>query len=216
MDSEYLRRLPFLEWGVADRPMPGETESGDQYLVQPLPAGTLVAVVDGLGHGAAASAAAKTAVATLRDHAEEPLIPLVNRCHHALRDTNGAVISLAWFQSGDQTLTWLGVGNVECLLLRADATARPERVCLLPRGGVVGYQIPPLRATVVPVAPNDLLLLATDGIHGHFTERLNVNDSPQQIADDIMSHYGKETDDALVLVARFDAVTLARETPHDR
>lgn len=216
MESANARRLPFLEWGVAVRPMPGETESGDQYLVQPWPAGALVAVLDGLGHGEAAAAAARTAVAELRDHAEEPLIPLVNRCHHALRRTNGVVMSVASFQAADQTLTWLGVGNVECLLLRADAAARPARMDLLPRAGVVGYQLPPLRTSVLSVAPGDVLLLATDGIRGGFTERLSLSDSPQQLADHILTHYAKETDDALVLVARFDRVTLGVEMPHDQ
>ena len=175
-----------------------------------------MAVLDGLGHGEAAAAAAKTAIAALRENAQEPLIPLVNRCHHALRRTNGVVMSVASYQSADRTLTWLGVGNVECLLLRADAVAQPARVYLLPRGGVVGYQLPPLRTSVLSVAEGDLLVLATDGIRGGFTDGLSLNDPPQQIADDILTRYAKDTDDALVLVARFDRVTLGAETRHDQ
>lgn len=34
-------------------------------------------------------------------------------------------------------------------------------------------------------------------------ERLNVHDRPQQIADHILARFGKVTDDALVLVARY-------------
>ena len=61
-------RLPFLEWGAAGRPMPGEMVSGDQYVVWPLPDGVLLAVVDGLGHGPAAAAAASEAGAILQAH----------------------------------------------------------------------------------------------------------------------------------------------------
>jgi len=54
-----------LEWGVAELVLPGQTESGDRYLVTPTPEGGLVAVVDGLGHGAEAAEAAKGAVRSL-------------------------------------------------------------------------------------------------------------------------------------------------------
>ncbi|MGC8638771.1 MAG: SpoIIE family protein phosphatase [Isosphaeraceae bacterium] len=194
--------------------MRGETESGDQYLVQPLPTGALVAVLDGLGHGAAAAAAAKTAVAVLQDHAQESLIPLLNRCHNALRKTHGVALSMASFQAADRTLAWLGVGNVECLVHRRDLLARPARVYLLPRGGVVGYQFPAPRVSVLAVAAGDVLLLATDGVRGGFTEGLNLDDPPRQIAEDTLARFAKDTDDALVLVARFGEMNLAMETPH--
>ena len=120
-------RLPFLEWGIAGRPMPGETESGDQYVVHPLPDGVLLAVVDGLGHGPDAAAAARDAIAIVQAHSHEPLIPLVKRCHEALRRTNGVVMTLAAFHCRDKVLTWLGVGNVEGLLVRSDVLAKPAR-----------------------------------------------------------------------------------------
>jgi serine phosphatase RsbU (regulator of sigma subunit) len=44
---------------------------------------------------------------------------------------------------------------------------------VLLRSGVVGYQLPTLRASTLPIAPGDLLIFATDGIgarriHGRF------------------------------------------------
>jgi negative regulator of sigma-B (phosphoserine phosphatase) len=234
METEGATRLPFLEWGVAARPMPGETESGDQYVVQSLPTGALLAVIDGLGHGAAAAVAARSAVATLRDHAQEPLDALVRRCHERLRQTNGVVLSVACFQAADQTLAWLGVGNVECLLIRGDSTARPAREFLLTRGGcllirgdstarpareflltrggVVGYQLPTLRASSLAIAAGDTLLFATDGIRHAFLEGLNLSDPPQQMADAVLSRHAKDNDDALVLVARFVGLTPATAT----
>ena len=61
-------------------------------------------------------------------------------------------------------MTWLGVGNVEGVLIRADTRATPAAESVLLRGGVVGYQLPALQASVVPVSRGDLLILATDGI----------------------------------------------------
>jgi phosphoserine phosphatase RsbX len=199
-------RLPFLNWGIAGRPMPGQTESGDQYVVQPLPGGALMAVVDGLGHGPDAAAAAKDAIAVLEAHPQEPLVPLVKRCHEALRRTCGVVMTLAAFHSQDNALTWLAVGNVMGLLVRADALTTPARDSVLERGGVVGYQLPPLQTAALAVVPGDLLILATDGIRSRFADDLDPNRPPQQIADDILAAHAKPSDDALVLVVRLGAM----------
>ena len=203
MASASLTSPPLIEWGVAALPLAGEAESGDSYLVKLLPHGALLAVVDGLGHGGKAAAAAKTAVAALEDSANESIIAVVKRCHERLRRTRGVVMSLAVFHAPDSTLTWLGVGNVEGLLLRADAKASPARESVLLRGGVVGCELPPLRASVIPVFRGDTLIFATDGIRRSFAEGLSQNAPPQQIADRILARHGKGTDDALVRVARY-------------
>src|SRR2546430_400954 len=57
---------PVIDWGVAALALAGETESGDLHLVKRVGRGTLVAAVDGLGHGAEAAAAARAAVAAPR------------------------------------------------------------------------------------------------------------------------------------------------------
>src|SRR5438046_1526422 len=105
-----------LDWGVAGRALAGQLESGDRHLVQPFPGGTLVGVVDALGHGEDAAAAAKIAIATLEEHAHEPVVSLVQHCHTALRRTRGVVMTLVSIESRTGSLTWVGVGNVEGLL----------------------------------------------------------------------------------------------------
>jgi phosphoserine phosphatase RsbX len=198
-------RLPFLEWGIAGRPMPGETESGDNCVVCPVPGGAVLAVVDGLGHGPEAAAAARDAIAVLEAHRQDSLLTLVKRCHDALRRTVGVVITLAAFSSENNLLTWLAVGNVKGVLIRADVLARPARDWVLERGGVVGHQLPPLRASAVAVVPGDLLILATDGIRSQFADRLDPDRRPQEIALDILAADARPSDDALVLVVRFGA-----------
>jgi len=197
---------PLIEYGVATLPLPGETESGDLHVVQPAGTGVLVGVADGLGHGAEAAAAARAAVATLREHAHEAVLPLLQRCHRALLGTRGVVLSVAWFQGGDGSMTWLGVGNVECVLLYTDLAAgpaRPARTSLVTRGGIVGSELPQLRADVISIAPGDTLIVATDGIKGGFADGLGTETPPQQLADQILARFCKGTDDALVLVARY-------------
>jgi hypothetical protein len=183
--------------------MPGEVVSGDVPLVQPFPHGALVAALDGLGHGADAAAAAQIAAATLQAHAHESVLPLVRRCHAAMRDTRGVVLTLASFNALDGTMTWVGVGNVEGVLLHADDATGLTKDYVLLHGGVVGLQLPPLRGFVIAVSPGDTLVLATDGIRPGFAEGLPIADPPQQLADRILARDFRGTDDALVVVARY-------------
>jgi negative regulator of sigma-B (phosphoserine phosphatase) len=191
------------EWGVAARPIASEIRSGDAHLLVPAANGFLAAAMDGLGHGPEAAMAADMAVATLRDHIDEPIAILVQRCHESMRKTRGAVLSIASFSASDHVMSWVGVGNVEGVLHRADPATEPRREALLLRGGVVGYQIPSLRVSTLPIASGDVLILATDGISSGFAGVLPRGRHPQEIADEILSRWGKDSDDALVLVVRY-------------
>jgi len=207
MSATAFHRSPFIEWGVATQPLPGQSVCGDLHLVKPFADGALVAVVDGLGHGDEAIAVSRIAINVLDDQADQSVITLVNRCHEALIKTRGVVLTLASFNTLDATLSWLSVGNVAGLLLRADIKATPPSETALLRGGVVGYQLPPLRASVIGIAPDDLLILATDGIGNFFNQSALLTGNPQQIADRVMSRHFKGNDDALVLVVRFLGTT---------
>lgn len=194
-----METLP--KWGLATLSHPGESESGDRYVVKPFRAGVLVAVVDGLGHGPDAAIAARLAAATLYQYAHEPPADLFLRCNDLLRATRGAVITIASFDRVRWSMTWLGVGNVSCALVRADPLYKPRINQLFCRGGLVGSNLPELRPAVVPVAPGDILVFATDGVRLKFTEWLSPHSGPPQaLADRILQRYATHTDDALVLV----------------
>ncbi len=192
-----------IEWSVRTRALEGEDESGDHYVVAPFSQGVLAAAIDGLGHGTEAAAAARHAAMTLAHKPEEPVIHLMQQCHKALYKTRGAVVSMASLCSATDTVTWIGVGNVEGMLFRADKTAQPARESLALRGGVVGYQLPPLRATSLRLSPGDVLIFVTDGIDDGFSHELALDQHSDAIAADIFSDHAKDTDDALVLVVRY-------------
>jgi phosphoserine phosphatase RsbX len=192
-----------VAWGVARRAAPGETLCGDWSLVKPVPEGVLLAAVDGLGHGKEAAAVAHTAIATLERHASQPLSSLVQRCHEALVRTRGVVMTLAFVHATENRLTWLGVGNVEAVLVRAGTVMDVSVRRVMLRGGLVGYQLPALYSSDVAVAPGDLIIFATDGIWAGFTRDLAPGRGPQQLADDILGRHFKGTDDALVLAVRY-------------
>lgn len=192
-----------IEWGVAARALPGECESGDNHVVAPFAEGVLIAVMDGLGHGPEAAEAAGIAAATLCLEPHDTVTNLMQRCHAALRKTRGAVLTIASIDAVTNVMTWLAVGNVEALLYRAARSGRPERESILHRGGVVGYQMPVLRAPMLSIARGDTLIFTTDGISSDFSPESPLEGHPQRIADAILDRYGKQSDDALVLVARY-------------
>jgi negative regulator of sigma-B (phosphoserine phosphatase) len=192
-----------LDYATATLALPGQVESGDRHFVKLCPPEAVVAVVDGLGHGQGAAAAAKMAIDALTGFRGDSVITLLQHCHRMLRATRGVVMSIASFNASDHTMTWLGVGNVEGALLHRNPHASPYQETLLLRGGVVGVQLPLLAASIVRVTEGDTLILATDGIRASFADRLNLNASPQEIADHILARYGRGNDDALVLVARY-------------
>jgi phosphoserine phosphatase RsbX len=194
---------PSIEWAVAELVQRGQSESGDRHLVLSTVDGGLVAVVDGLGHGAEAASAAKVAVRALERGADRPLVQLFRDCHQSLIGTRGAVVSAAAFAFHNETMTWLGVGNVEGLLLRAPASGGARTESLLVRGGVIGAHLPPLVSEVVPIRRGDTLILATDGVRSDFLDAALPYQEPQALADHILTRFGTQSDDALVLVVRY-------------
>ncbi|KCZ71459.1 Stage II sporulation protein E (SpoIIE) [Candidatus Methanoperedens nitroreducens] len=193
-----------IECGVSMMAAPGQSVSGDRHIIKQFVNGVLIAVMDGLGHGYEAAVASRVAINTLDIHASEPVISLIRRCHEALKGTRGVVMSIASLNLLDNTMVWLGVGNVEGMLLRTDAKVSQENLPL--RGGVLGYHLPPLKVSVTRLMPGDILIFVTDGIRSGFEIGLDLSEQPQQIADHIMAQCARGTDDALVLVVRYKGI----------
>lgn len=197
------KKVGKLDCSVISYPLPGQTESGDLHVIKEHANGVLVGVVDGLGHGSEAAHAAHRAVSVLEEFSHESVISLVRRCHNELTQTRGAVMSLASFYFGDDTLTWIAVGNVEGVLAHFDSGNSTNLTHIVQRGGVVGFQLPMLHATVLPVSKGDTLILATDGIRPEFCDDLRFRETPQKICTDIGERFRRETDDSLALVIRY-------------
>jgi negative regulator of sigma-B (phosphoserine phosphatase) len=192
-----------VEWGVAGRPMAGELESGDLQVVAPFPGGVLVAAIDGLGHGDRAAFAARRAGSVLAAEAARPVRALMESCDAALRDTRGAVLTIASIDAVRGQLTWIGIGNVDAVLWRADSGAGRIHEAIVPRNGVVGYQLPPMREATLSILRGDMLVFATDGVRHGFASDPPLPATAQEHADHVLRTHGKTTDDALVLVVKY-------------
>ncbi|WP_330181141.1 SpoIIE family protein phosphatase [Nocardia sp. NBC_01503] len=192
-----------VEWAVAGRALPGQRVSGDRSVVLDAGGGSvLFAVLDGLGHGAAAADASDRAAQVLSENRAEPLDVLILLCHRAMSDTRGAAVSLALFDAGDR-LHWLGVGNVESRIVAAAPGKPAIRSAALLSAGIVGYLLPPnLQSQTVPIRPGDLLLMSTDGITSDYSDGIDLAKPTSEITAEILTKHAKDTDDALVLAAR--------------
>ena len=188
-----------VEYAVAS--VPSSRLETDQYLVKPTHRGVLTALVEGSGHTAEAARAALLATTTLEAHLEEGVIPLIRRCHEDLRGTRGVAMSLVSVDGLENTLTWIGVGNIEGVLLQDHGQGNTPTIPLLP--GVVGFRLPTLQASITPIVPGNLLILTTDGIRSDFARAFSTDDQPGKIAEYISSNFQKGHADGMVLVVRY-------------
>jgi phosphoserine phosphatase RsbX len=186
-----------VEWVVAGRPIAGASVCGDHFVVAPYSGGVVLGVIDGLGHGPEAAEASHAAAALIAARAGPSLEALVMICHEALHGSRGVVLTLARINAAADELAWLGVGNVEAVLYSCRGKAEA-----VPRGGVVGYRLPTLRPASLPIARGDVLVFASDGLTFNFPREF-PSDPLGSFAATLVERHGKQTDDVMVLAARY-------------
>jgi phosphoserine phosphatase RsbX len=194
---------PALERGEAGQAHEGEGRSGDLAVFAPTARGGLLAVIDGLGHGDPAADASEAAARVIAEHADDEPQRLLERCHAELRRTRGAVMTLAWFDLDDRTMSWTGVGNVEARFFRAGDGPDARHGSPVVLGGVVGYNLPQVRLGTIALEPGDGVVIATDGIAADFSVSLEGGLSAQDLATRVLERHGKGTDDALAAAVRY-------------
>ncbi|HLZ12296.1 MAG TPA: SpoIIE family protein phosphatase [Candidatus Acidoferrum sp.] len=203
MATRPSRKVAPVDFGIASFVQGDQAESGDLSVAHCTPEYALIAAIDGIGHGKSAAHAARIAANVLETNPGDSLATIIQKCHEALRTTRGVVLSLAIVDFRSNTLTWLGVGNVQGVLIRSAGGERAALDALLLRPGVVGSQLPNLQTATLLFSPGDTLAFATDGIGSDFSNDLFPYESPQRSADRILSKHCKGNDDALIFVARF-------------
>lgn len=188
-----------VSWGAAARPKQGQTVSGDIFVVELFePAGLQVTVIDGLGGGVEAARAAEAAAEVVRSNPEADPAMLVQRAHGALHGTRGAVMALLTFNLQQRSVSYIGVGNIGAHVYSA-LSIKP-----ISKNGIIGYRLPHLLKLAYSYNFGDTFVLYSDGISGRFTSDTQIDAAlpPQSLAELIMRHHGKDSDDATVVVVR--------------
>ena len=190
-----------LDWATASRPATPGDALGDGSVVRPSEHAVVIAVVDGLGHGAEAAAAAKLALGAIGRSSQSAPERLCRECHLALHPGRGAVMGIMRVDPRRSLLEWVGVGDVSAAILRANPGAGPAVEVLVSYHGVVGRHLPVVRPVTRWLAAGDLLVLATDGVRPAYDQVASRNDTPERIAARLLEECAVLDDDALVLVA---------------
>jgi hypothetical protein len=156
--------------------------------------------VDGLGHGGGAHEAARVALGALAEWRGEPLAELFQAAHAALRGTRGAVLGACVVDSAAEAFYYAGVGNIEVRVFGAPEPAHP-----ISTNGTLGARFERVRVWSYKWGAGTTIVLATDGLSAKWDAQDYpglLQRSPQLMAGILMRDYGRDTDDATVLVAR--------------
>jgi len=189
-----------LEVGAVSVPYPGETVCGDGWAVEQSAGRDLVLVVDGLGHGSEAAAAAREAVRVFRKKAGLPPAELVRALHTALRSTRGAAAAVADLDLAGQTLRYAGVGNIAGVVL-AGGTSHS----LVSHNGTLGHALYKAQKFTYAFPNGATLVMHSDGL----TSRWGLDAypglglrHPGLIAGTLYRDFRRGRDDVTVLAVR--------------
>ncbi len=191
-----------LNTGYVARPCKGETLCGDAGSVWHLPTRRVLALADGLGHGPQAHQAAMMAMACLAENLHLDCAGMFAACNEKLRNTRGAVLAVGVIDLSNKLLTLASIGNIRCKLLTRTRESR-----LGPGRGIVGAGFKWSPPDQVQLTEGDTLVMFSDGVAEDVCVRachVSATLTPQQLAQAVLSQWGRTDDDASVLVYRHE------------
>lgn len=193
-----------LAVGAVCVPKAGETACGDAWALVGERGMQTLLVVDGLGHGVDAAAAANVAVDfVLRAGHGPEATELMARLHQAMRATRGAAAAAIVLDRARQSGEICGIGNIAATVRHAGTTRK-----LVSHNGIVGHQSRKLQAFPFAFEPGSLLIVHSDGLDTRW--RLEdypglENAHPALIAGVLYRDHQRGRDDATVVVVRGDS-----------
>ena len=188
-----------MKFCVKRKPFLGNKECGDQCFIKEFNGKTLVAVIDGLGHGKSAEDAAVKAAEYLENNYYLNLSEIFHGCNEFLKGTVGAAMGIALIDSENCRITFAGVGNIEARVV-ADRTL--NLVCDF---GIVGGGIRKVTEETSPFRHGDMLIMYSDGISAKFdvfSYPEEVRSDSQRLAEIISREVSRSHDDSIVVVGR--------------
>ena len=188
-----------LNYGVVERPKPGNHESGDAWRVIEGDGEWLIAVCDGLGSGPSAARASRAAMECIGHRFEQPLVRVLEACDQALQGTRGAAIGLLRIRPADHHVAFAGIGNIEVRTVQS-STFRP-----ISTNGIVGgnYRAPKLFEA--EYRPLEWLVMHSDGLKNHFDLDRELREPfsmGKELAARLAADHTRAADDLTVLAVQ--------------
>jgi anti-sigma regulatory factor (Ser/Thr protein kinase) len=186
-----------LRIGLYSRPAKGLVANGDAIFAQEWDGQVLLAIIDGLGHGeeaARVSGAAKDWLLTNYGHDVKEIVEML---HQNLRATRGVAVALTKVDRPHRSLSFCGIGNVE-VRVSGKPAMHPAST-----DGIVGMSVRKVVKFEYKYDTLDFLILHSDGISSGFNiaDYPLLHEDPQKAAEDIARVFGKDYDDASIIIA---------------
>jgi negative regulator of sigma-B (phosphoserine phosphatase) len=178
----------------------GERVSGDAVVIRPLEHGLFVAIIDVLGHGPEAHELTLVIDAFLDRQATADVSGLMARLHQRLKGTRGAAIGLCAVDSEAGSVDYVGIGNTSMRRFGKSETR------LVSHDGVLGQNMRTPLLQSLELAPDDLLVLYTDGVSDRFTTDEYpgiLHHAPKEVVRIILDRFGKNHDDSACIAIRW-------------
>lgn len=194
---EKNEKIP-LEIGAITIPYPGEIISGDAWSVNENDDGFAMTMMDGLGHGPKANAAAMKALNIFREFTRAPVDELLTKMHAGLRQTRGAagfVLSVI-----GNSISYVGAGNIHAVIQKAHHTKT-----LISQNGTIGLLLGSVKPNQEDWNQEGYLILHSDGIGSRWdlSQYPGIfNKHPSILAAILYRDFQRGSDDATVVVVR--------------
>ncbi|MBK8937308.1 MAG: SpoIIE family protein phosphatase [Polyangiaceae bacterium] len=190
------------EVGIFGVPCAGERVSGDDAMFARTDAGLVLAVADGLGHGAPAREASCAIIDGLRaSPSAHDLVALFLRLDALARETRGAALTVLRVDEATREVECAAVGNVVALLADPSSTQHFGGSSWTVGGKSATPK--PVRPERAPGSAGAALVIFSDGCsRSAVPEPSGLREHPLAIAHAIAKRYGRSNDDVTVLVAR--------------
>jgi anti-sigma regulatory factor (Ser/Thr protein kinase) len=189
-----------VESGVVCVPIKGETVAGDDWSLQSSRGRYVLFVVDGLGHGPDAAAAAAAAKGVIERNIARTPAEQIQAAHAALRATRGAAAAVIELKPSGEVGTFCGIGNIGCFV-RAQGKARS----LASHNGILGHQMRTVQEFSFPFPPGALLYAYSDGMTSRWDPASYAgleSRHPALIAATLYRDHNRGRDDTTIAVVR--------------
>jgi negative regulator of sigma-B (phosphoserine phosphatase) len=187
-----------LRFGIASRPASGMHVNGDAYFVKEWDGQTVMAVIDGLGHGAEASTVSeKTREFLATNYSENPKQIILALHAHLGNKSRGVAAELVRIEAVEGHLLFCGIGNTEVRII-SEPPMHPASL-----DGILGLNLRKAVEFEYPYRSLKAVVLHSDGISSRFelSDYPSLYEQPQEVADQIMAKWGKDHDDATIVIA---------------
>lgn len=181
------------------RPCRGEYLNGDLAMIEQRDHLLMLAVIDGLGHGAEANSVSNRARDFLKQRWSEDVVGTMRQLHEALRGSLGAVGGIAVLNTHSAEVRFTGIGNIAYRLFG------PRETRLISMAGNLGHQIRSPQVQHHRLGEEDVAVMYSDGIK----DRFELEEYPQlryqsaeTIARTVVERFGKPHDDATCVALR--------------